>query len=97
MNRDMDQERLRRLERKVDNLAWMMRLQTALLALIAVVYLLQISRFLFMILLIVIPLLIIFRRTLPYWGRKLGSLWVYGQRQGTKVSEPRQHSAREFD
>jgi hypothetical protein len=97
MNRDPNQDRLRRLERKVDNLVWMVRLQTALLAGIAVVYLLKLSSTLFLFLLIAVPVLVIFRRSIPQWGRRLGSLWATPHRPGEQVGAPGQHSASEWD
>lgn len=95
----MDRERLRRLERKVDRLAWLARLQTALLVLIAVVYLMDISSTLLVTVLVVLPLMIVFHRSLPVWGRRLGSLWGILQRQEPKshVGASRHASPGEFD
>jgi hypothetical protein len=95
----MDRERLRRLERKVDQLTWLVRLQTVLLALIAVVYLLKISSVLLLILLVVVPLLILFNRSLPQWGRRLGSIWGWWQRPKAEphVGASQRRSAGEYD
>jgi hypothetical protein len=91
----MDRERLRRLERKVDRLAWLARLQTALLVLIAVVYVLDISSTLILTLLVIVPLVIVFHRSLPAWGRRLGWLWGLLQRQEpeTRVGASRHSSS----
>ena len=87
MNPDIEPARLRRLERKVNHLMWMMRLQTALLGLVVIAYLLQMSTRLFLILLVVVPLLVLFRRSLPHWARKLGSYFASGAERDVNVTK----------
>ncbi len=88
MNPDSDQNRLQRLERKVDNLTWLLSLQTMLLSALAVAYLLQLSGYLFLVMVVTIPVLIVFRRSLQACGRRLGTLWRWWDRRRVNVSEP---------
>jgi hypothetical protein len=88
MKSDPNEERFRRLERKVDNLTWLIRVQTALLALLSIAYLLQISRYLLLFFLIAVPTLFIFRRSLPQAARYVGMLWGLWERRRVKMSEP---------
>ena len=89
MMNDSDPERMRRLERKVDNLTWMLGLQTALLAVFAFSWILQISRYLVLVFLIAVPTLVVFRRSLPTWGRRIGLLRGLWDRRRVKVDGPR--------
>jgi hypothetical protein len=88
MNREAEHERLRRLERKVDNLTWVLGAQTILLALFALAYLLQLSRYLLLLLLVGIPTLFVLRRAAPQWRRRVGMLWGLWDRRRVKISEP---------
>jgi hypothetical protein len=88
MNRDLNQDRLRRLERKVDHLTWLLGAQTILLAIVCLAYVLRISRYLLMLVLVGVPLLIVFRRFLPHVWRGLVQLLGPRERRRIKVGEP---------
>lgn len=73
--------RLETLERKLDNLKWMMGTQTILLTILMLTYLLSLARWLVIFLLIAIPLLVIYRQRIPTIARWLGSvLGMMGRR-----------------
>lgn len=80
MNLDQDPSRLRQLEQKVDNLTWMVGIQTVLLSFLALVYVLKFSRYVIFFLLIAIPLLYVFRRSLPQLTKLISAWWFRRER-----------------
>ncbi len=69
-----DNERLQRLERKIDWLTRLVYVQIAILSVFGISYMFQVARLLVLFLIIVLPLLIVFRSSLPGWARKCGRL-----------------------
>ena len=65
---------LRRLERKIDWLTRLVYVQIAMLAVFGVSYMFQVARTLVLFLMVAVPLLIVFRGSLPRWARKIGRL-----------------------
>ena len=72
MNEEIEQGKLRRLEQKVDALTALVYLQTVLLAVLLASYVVPLVPILIAVALIVLALLVLFRRGLPRWGRRLG-------------------------
>jgi hypothetical protein len=72
MNFDPVHERLRRVERKVEYQTWILYLQSGLLSVLLVLQFLRLSGYMLVLLAICLPLLIIFRRSLPGWIRRWG-------------------------
>jgi hypothetical protein len=79
--------RLARLERKIDTLTWIVGVQSVLLGVVTISYLLQLTRHLILFLLFLVPFLVIFRRHLPQWFRRLGQLWAAVDRRRIKFGE----------
>jgi hypothetical protein len=73
-NRRHLEARLETLERKLDNLKWMMGTQTILLTILMLTYLLSLARWLVVFLLVAVPLLVIYRHRIPSFARRFGNL-----------------------
>ena len=87
MNVDRDPSTLKRLEQKVDNLTWLVSIQTMLLMFLALAYVLQFSRYIIYLLIIAVPLLYFCRRWLPQWARTLSGMWFRRQRGQVKAHQ----------
>ena len=72
MTRDLESQRLRRSEQKVDRLFWLCGVQTTALVLIMANYLLSRVPTLAIFLLVSLTVLFMFRRSLPRWARWCG-------------------------
>ena len=71
---DYQTEIVNRLERKVDLLTWVVLIQTVLIGLGVVTYLMQIARYVVLGLVIAVPLLFFFRGSLPTIVRTLAQI-----------------------
>ena len=89
MNSGFEQDQLRRLERKVDTLTWVLGVQTVLLFVGSLGFLLRASGYLLMMVLVAGALLIVFRRYVPQWRSKLSQLWGLVDRRRVKVGNSR--------
>ena len=65
---------LQRLERKIDWLTRLVYVQIAILSVVGISYMFRVARLLVLFLIIAVPLLIVFRGSLPGWARKCGKL-----------------------
>jgi hypothetical protein len=83
MMNEQDSERLRRLERKLDWLTRLIYVQIAILTVFGISYMFQVARLLVLFLIIAVPLLIVFRGSLPGWARKIGRLLATFARKST--------------
>ncbi len=79
--RDPVEIRLRTLERKIDNLSWIVGAQTVLLGVVTAAYLLKMAQSFVLLAVILVPLLVLFRRQLPGLARRLGSLVAFLSRR----------------
>ena len=89
MNSDFEQDRLRRLERKVDTLTWVLGFQTILLLLTSLSFLLKVLGYLLLLLIVAAAVWFVFRRFLPQWRRIATQLRGVWDRRRAKFSEPR--------
>jgi len=73
---DLD-ERLATLDRKLDNLTWIVGAQTILLGVVTASYFLQLTKQLVWLLLVFVPVLVVFRRRLPGCWRAMSKIWSF--------------------
>ena len=70
----MNEQNNERLERKIDWLTRLVYVQLAILSVFGISYMFQVARLLVLFLIIALPLLIVFRSSLPGWASKCGRL-----------------------
>ncbi len=80
---EQDSERLRRLERKIDWLTRLTYVQIAMLTVFGISYMFQVARMVVLFLIVAVPLLIVFRSSLPRWARGIGRLLATFARKTT--------------
>ena len=70
----MNEQNNERLERKIDWLTRLVYVQLAILSVFGISYMFQVARLLVLFLIIALPVVIVFRSSLPGWARKCGRL-----------------------
>ena len=81
---DADQDRLRRVERKIDTLKWMMWAQLAISAVIVLVYILRSVPTLLIVAVVILAIAMVFRDQLPSWLTQ----WLPGSSQKRAAGDP---------
>ena len=74
-------DEIARIENKIDRLQFWVSLQTLLLTAISVSYLFELTRYLVFALLIMLPIVYIFRNQLPGWFQRVGRVLAFLRRR----------------
>ena len=88
MKKFEQEQRLQRLEQKVNTLTWLSVAQTSMIGVMAVAYFARMWPMLVIVPLVAFPLLVLCRRMLPPWARRCGRFFG-GLMLGSASSSPK--------